>query len=231
MTIDAVVLDSREPDWVKNLKFGEAPVTITMLEVGDVWIATGDTLLLIERKTPQDLLASIADSRLFTQAAGMIKVSPWSYIIVTGQVTPAPGGRVMLNGHTPSNWNYNAIQGALLTVQELGVKVLFLSHESDFADSLNRLASRNRQAVAVLPARASNHLGHDVQILSSLPGIGLERALEINRHFPNTAWALAYLTDMGWNGNNVTGIGERLKTGVRNALGLDEGTKLEVTSS
>jgi ERCC4-type nuclease len=221
MTINAVMIDSREPEWIRALTFGNVPTAVTMLEVGDVWITTHDALLIIERKTPSDLLASIADSRLFNQAAGMVKASPWSYVVVTGQITPAAGGRVSLNG-IPSNWNYNSIQGALLTVQELGVKVIWLTHEPDFADCLNRLANRSRQPVPVMPARSSAQLGSDIQILSSLPGIGLERALEISKHFDNTAWALSYLTDPSWRGTNITGIGDRIKNGVRNALGLKE---------
>ena len=82
MTLKAVILDSREPVWVQELNFG-VPKSITALPSGDAWLATEDTTLVCERKTLADLLASIRDGRLFTQAAAMVQQSVWSYEVVT----------------------------------------------------------------------------------------------------------------------------------------------------
>ena len=82
MTLKAVVLDSREPQWVQELDYGVSK-SVAALPIGDAWLATEDTSLVVERKTLSDLLASIRDNRLFTQAAAMVSQSVWSYEVVT----------------------------------------------------------------------------------------------------------------------------------------------------
>ena len=51
MGITAVVIDSREPEWVQNLKFGGVPTTVATLDFGDLHVlCDDDTTLIIERK-------------------------------------------------------------------------------------------------------------------------------------------------------------------------------------
>lgn len=224
--IQSVMIDQREPEWVQRLKFGSAPVAVTLLDCGDLWVATSDgALLIVERKTPDDLLNSISDGRLFTQAASMIAQSPWVYIVVTGTLIPNGNGKLTLN-HRDSGWDYGAVQGALLTVQEMGVRVVYVQGDADFAGAVERLAKRDRAEVIIRPARQAQILSPGAQVLSALPGIGLERALEIMRHFPNAAFALSYLTDPQWEGESVPGIAGGTKASVRRALGLTEDLKL-----
>jgi len=42
MAIQAVQIDSREPEWVRNLQFGSVPTAVTPLPAGDIWVATDD---------------------------------------------------------------------------------------------------------------------------------------------------------------------------------------------
>lgn len=230
MVIQGVLIDQREPHWVQQLKFGDAPTAVVMLDTGDLHVACADgTVLIIERKTPEDLLASIGDGRLFNQAANMIATSPWSYIVITGYIAPSTTGRTML-AHQETQWDYNAIQGALITAQELGVRVVFTANESDFAACIVRLAKRGRSQVSIKPTRQAQLLSPGAQVLSSLPGIGLDRALDLLKQFPNAAYALAYLTAPDWPGEHITGIGNGIRNGVRQALGLEENLKLDLTT-
>ena len=50
MTLKAIILDSREPKWARDLDLG-VPKTITALPAGDAWLATEDVTLVVERKT------------------------------------------------------------------------------------------------------------------------------------------------------------------------------------
>ena len=105
-TIQAVIIDKREPDWVKSLDFS-APTISDILDAGDLQIATSDSVrLVIERKTPSDFLNSIADNRLLNQTARMRELSPWCYIIVTGSLPFDPETRVGRQGGVSQSPGY-----------------------------------------------------------------------------------------------------------------------------
>ena len=105
MSLKAVVIDSREPQWVRDLDFGVSSSVIA-LPIGDCWLATEDTTLVCERKTLADLLASIRDGRLFTQAAAMVTQSIWSYEVVT-ELPVIRSGCVWAGGQL-TNWKWSS---------------------------------------------------------------------------------------------------------------------------
>lgn len=219
--IQSVLIDHREPPWMRRLAYEGVTTVIGQLNCGDVWIGTTDgALLIVERKTAEDLLASIADGRLFEQAAAMVQVSPWAYIVVQGVITPTTDGKARVNG-TDTNWHWSSIQGALQTVQELGVAVVYVSAGArDFWAFLDRLAKRERGSVRANGARKPQLLDPGMLVLMGLPGIGETRAKLLIEQAGSAAWALVYLTDLTWQ-SNITGIGDETKNKVRAALGLE----------
>lgn len=223
MTIQSVVVDQREPPEIQHLNFG-APKVIALLDVGDLWAAVDNQMLIIERKTPSDLLASIADGRLFDQCARMRAQSPWCYLVVTGQLRTNSAGYVIRDEYEVTKWRWDALQGALLTVQDLGVNVVYCL-DYDFAGCVKRLAARARDEVRI-QKRAPYTLSAGEAVLASLPGIGEERIDLLLDFSGSPAWALSYLTTLGEPG--VDGIGDGIKRRVRGALGLNESEILEV---
>lgn len=223
--IVSVIIDSREPTWVHGANFN-APSQTALLPAGDVMVATGDNeILLIERKSPDDLLSSIADGRLLQQALAMKEQTTWAYVCITGALYPDSSGNV--NG---TLWRYSALQGALLSVQEVGVHVVYCDGEKDFAPCVQRLAARDRGPMHVEPRRLANVYGEGQALLASLPGIGPDRAVSLIKELPSVAWALVYLTG-DWPGENkVPGIGAGTKARVRRALGLQDGFRLEIAT-
>jgi ERCC4-type nuclease len=222
MSLTGVLVDNREPQHIQALRFGGVPVAPTMLDVGDLWASCDDGQMLgVERKAPNDLLASIRDGRLFQQCAALRERFQWAYLVVTGILTDSLDGHVVTNNRT-SGWRWTDVQGALLTVQELGVAVVYCAGDEQYEDTVLRLARRERQAEKVLaPRTQSRVLTPAEQILTSLPGIGLERAQRILEHFGgNPAYALAWLT---WLKTvlEIDGIGDGTKHQVRRALGLE----------
>lgn len=225
MAINSIVIDSREPHWVQQLTFGGVPVAVAMLEAGDVMIATDDNkIVLVERKTADDLLNTIKDGRLFPQAAKMKAVSPWCYLVITGELTQHHG-KVMTD-HRITGWNWDSVQGALLTAQELGVGVIFAD---DFEQAVIRLASRDREDVTIRPPRVPSILSEGEAALTALPGIGVDRLSSLLEHTGSPAWALTYLTDPDSDSSiDVPGIGQITRLRVRRALRLKENEKLSV---
>lgn len=227
--VESVLVDQREPSTtVEELRaaFPDVPVATALLDTGDAWLATSDgALLVVERKTPQDLLSSIDDGRLFAQVAQMREVSAWAYLVVTGPVMCGSDGLVWLERRS-TRWNYDAVQGALVSVQESGVAVV-TCRDRDYGGCLGRLASRSRGVSRVPPSRPIGLAGPGEVALAALPGIGPERVDALLTYCGTPALALVYLSGNG-NGESVPGVGPKTRAAVRHALGLYPNTKLEV---
>ena len=229
--LKAALIDSREPEEIQRLDFG-VPTVVTMLEAGDLWATCEDgNMLVIERKTPADLLASIGDNRLFLQAQKMRERATWCYLVVTGWLTPTHDGKTFVNGKL-TGWNWAAVQGALLDVQEAGVAIAYCDHDNGYPAVVERIARRARGERGLNPTQRTRVMTQAEQILTSLPGIGLERAQALLQDRV-AAHALAYLTwteDAYKDTDQVAGIGPGIKANVRKALGLEPGETLELIS-
>ncbi len=215
----SIIIDQREPDHIKNLKIPNAQTVVSMLDCGDVWIATEDNqLLIVERKTPDDLLGSIKDGRIFEQCHRMKQQTQWAYVVITGTIYPGANGKAWA-GQRETGWDYNAVEGALLTIQELGVFVIHCKSDLDFGPTIERLANRSRGMLSIGCARSSSVLSDGEVMLSSLPGIGYEKVKKLLGYFKTPAEALAWLT---WIGGDISGlgIGDGIKSNVKKALGL-----------
>lgn len=218
--LTGVLIDNREPQSVQNLKFGGVPVMRLQLETGDLWASTDDNqMLIIERKTPSDLLGSIKDGRLFQQVAAMRDKSKWVYLMITGALAHTLDGHVVTENRT-TGWRFDDVQGALLTCQELGANVVVCQSDQHYEDAVIRLARRERGEVKALEPRTQAHVLTEAEkVLTSLPGIGLERAGLLLGEFGSASYAIAWLTWLNTFAE-ISGIGDGTKHNVRRALGL-----------
>jgi len=63
MGIATAIIDSREPQWVQELTFGDVPTAVAALDYGDLHVlCEDDCTLVIERKTPDDFLNSLKET-------------------------------------------------------------------------------------------------------------------------------------------------------------------------
>ncbi len=228
----SVMIDSREPSEYQQLHFGGVPTAVVALDAGDLLVATDDAAMLcIERKTPSDLLNTIREGRLFPQIARMREASVWSYLVISGEMVRSPNGKVCVQngrGMTETGWGWNAVQGALLTVQELGVGVIQCGEGTvEYEGAVLRLASRERGAVIVPPPRVAQVLSAGEAAIAALPGIGLERLSVVMKYCGSPAWALLALTEHSEQ-EHIPGVGEGTRRKIRAALGLDEDQELYI---
>lgn len=225
--LTGVIIDSRE-GLIKDMDFG-VPKAVTTLETGDLWASCSDgQMLVIERKTPTDLLKSIADGRLSSQVSRMRSMSSWCYLIVTGALTPSPDGKTIANGKV-QGWSWASVQGALLNVQEQGVNVITISHDGKIPETLHLLAARERGQRVIPPAPPSRIMTPAEQMLTALPGIGISRAQSLLAEFDRPATALVWLTELDTIAE-IAGIGNGTKDGVRKSLGLTQDESLTLWS-
>lgn len=238
--ITAILIDTREPSWIKSLKFGGLPILFDALSTGDIQALTDDGCeLLIERKTPDDFLNTLKDARLFPQVARMTEKrnaqlqagetpTVWSYLVVTGVFNVNHDGKVITQRGV-TGWNFAAVMGAILSIQELGVHVVFCNGDGGFEDCVLRLGKRNRDSVMrIMPARIPNVFGPKAEFLSSLPGIGIEKVQEIlDWSNNNVSHALIGLTDM----EIKSPIGLSIRRKLRDLMGLQDGERFEITGT
>lgn len=232
MSMTAVMIDQREPEWIQA-QFPNAAVTL--LETGDTWVACEDGhVLLIERKTSDDLLGSLKDGRLLEQVGRLVekrmdqqlrgvKITFWPYLVITGTLSADANGNTFTGRST--GWNWNAVQGALLTVQEMGCYVVHCAADTEYAKVVSMLAKReHKDTVDILPQRQPMPVDAKSTFLMGLPGIGLERARAIMEWSGGVlAHALVGLTDVELKGP----VGEGTRRTIRTFLGLREQQTLD----
>ena len=230
-TLQAVMIDQREPPWVQRLTFGGAATSITLLDAGDIWVATDNDLLVIERKTADDLLNTIGQGRLLPQCAELVKISRYAYLVITGALAPDANGKA-ITGRGTTGWSWASVQGALLSAQELGVQIVHFGQDSDFERAVLWLAGRRREPVMLIaPVKTPQLLSVGEAILASLPGIGLEKAQALLAYCGSPAQTLAFLTDLTNDNGHVDGIGTVTKQKIRAALGVPEWAELALIAS
>ena len=228
MTLSAVMIDQREPEWVQKLSFDGVPTSVTLLEFGDIWATTDDgALLAIERKTSDDLLNSLKDGRLFTQLAGLRQLSEYAYLIICGSFSRGPDGKTITDGRQ-TGWNYQSVQSAILTAQELGCFVI-QTNDDHFEATVAGLGKRNRGDVREKPVKKFLALDAGEQVLAALPGIGLERVDALMNLYHSPAFALCAITDTSLTTERIPGIGPGTKLGIRKALGIPDGHSFVLT--
>jgi len=225
--IISALIDNREPAEIQSLKFGNVPAVVMQLQAGDAIIGTKDGCnLVIERKTPSDLLGSIQDRRLFHQCAAMREISDWCYLVIVGRMNVVGDNQTRVDGYRVTNWNWDSVQGALLSVQESGVGVV---QTLDYKDALVRLSKRSRDDVKIMPRRLSEPLDPDAALLAGLPGIGPTRALELLAKFTDAANVVKWLTNLNYDYHTkVRGIGPNQKKAIHSLFGLEDYEYLEV---
>ncbi len=244
MSLISVLVDSREPATITGLAFGGVPKTVTELAAGDLLGMCADgAVLAIERKTANDLLNTLRGGRLYPQLARLRETTPWAYLVVCGGMYLGMGGRVWVEdgsatGSRETGWEWAAVQGALLTAQEIGVRVMYAPGPSAAAyeETVLCLAKRSRAALPVPPVRDTALLSDYEAVLTALPGIGPERAKSLLAACNTPAWALVGLSEnpdlaRHHKGTAIPGVGKGLRRAVRDALGLEDWAELAVVNA
>lgn len=239
--LTGILIDSREPTWVQKLSFGGAPTMVVQLDAGDIWATTDDGhVLMIERKTPDDLLGSMRDERLIPQLCRLAEArliqqvngeapTNWPYLLITDEFKRS-GQKVFTARET--GWSWSALQGTLLLVQEMGVMVVTCGGDSDVEACVNRLGDRKRDSVLnLLPPRQPIMWGPKEAFIASLPGIGQERTLRLMEWAGNNlSHALIGLVDLSLE-CPVEGVGQLTRKKIRSFLGLEDGKNIELVTS
>jgi ERCC4-type nuclease len=201
---------------------------VEYLEQGDLMAATeSGELLLVERKTPDDFLNSLRQDRVMLQLANMLEVTRWSYLMITGEFKLGVNGQVVTQRVT--GWNWDAVQGAILSIQEMGIYVIHCQGDDDYEAGIIRLGNRDRSSVVHVPPPKQPHILNQAEaVMAALPGIGFKRLKTVMDYAGGSvAWALVGLTDLE-EMKNYPGVPYGDRQRIRNVFGLKPNEKLAV---
>jgi ERCC4-type nuclease len=237
----AIQIDSREDNWLKSWQgnppalFSSIPIITAKFEIGDARIICDDGYTLsVERKTPSDFLGSIPNDHIFDQVSRMMEdrtaTGALPYLVITGEIlrNPNNGMCVIPGSKYGEGWNWNAVQGALLTIQEAGIPVVFCAGDTEYAPTLKRLAARNHAVMVINPQKEIMPLTPQERVLCAFDGIGPETANEIMVRCSTLAWALDYLTDLSPDAPKISGVGMGRKQAIIKTLQLENENTLAV---
>lgn len=241
-----VIVDKNEkatsPTTVDLLQTKFPDLILGDLDYGDVQIILDDgKRLAIERKSVHDLLASIADGRLFSQVERMAQAD-YSIVIVVGTLSYTVDDMAVANGEK-TNWNGASVRGALYAVQFSGCPVLYSNERwypiliegiANFVAKPNQHWQQKHRRIITFPP-----LDDRVDLLASFAGIGVKRATsllefagkdgELGTLSAALAWACALeLINVG---SRPAGWGKKMIENVRLAMGLKSGQYLEIKES
>ena len=176
--------------------------------------------LLIERKTPSDLLGSIKDGRLSNQVAGLVGGGGWPYLLIEGLLMCQADYVLWMDSNhdwTQTGWQWASLQGQLLSIQEMGCAIIY---DPDPHNAIKQLIGRSRNDVKVKPRREPYIFSPKEQVLMALPGIGSKKALEFLELFnDNVALALMALTAEYDGKDRIPGWGKKSRDSLVELLG------------
>lgn len=128
-------------------------------------------LLAVLHLPAHKLVNEIRQDSLFTKVAELKAKSEWAYLIISEGLQPTVTGSTKVAG-VDTKWAWAAVQGALATVQELGVIVQQIPDEAALGPTVERLAKRDRATKRLKPIRVADMYSPGEQMLLALPGVG-----------------------------------------------------------
>jgi len=231
-----ILVDSNEqamaPKTVEQLTAQFKNVMVTKLQSGDVNIINEEgKTFMVERKTVNDLLASIADGRLFEQVERM-STANWSAIVVTGHLTYNEYDMAIADG-SETNWRGISVRNAIAACEWSGCPVIFTS-VANYGNTVRELFEFIQKPAAHTQFRKNRYITfppieQSVEILAQFPGIGVKRAetmmlfVGVNGEYGTLAGALEWLTLCRAMPDNrrPEGWGNKILATVCGALGLN----------
>ena len=218
-----IYVDTHEPESIfkKLQEFDEIEPIQRTLDAGDYYIPAGKYSLLIERKTVNDYINSVFDTRLWeelekikdAQTNNESKLIPM--LLVEGD-----WHFIMKYGKKNEKAAVGSVYASLLsTIASWGVHVVSspsMSWTPYVLASFTKWLGRPRRAEPpVYKPKALSLDEMSIRVLCSLPHISVERAKKILKHYGTLKDAL---DNVSWWKHSIDGIGDKIVADVKAVL-------------
>lgn len=159
----SILMDTREPESLRYLMqktFGDR-LEVCKLDQADYVLTDVDGCCLgIERKRITDFLQSLKTGRLYRQM-DRVTTAYLPCLIIEGtarSVPSATGAYRMLVSNAPGAWSLGALQMAIWSMQERGVRVIWTFGHDETVDTLRVLLARADKRCVIGPGLESESL-------------------------------------------------------------------------
>jgi len=211
-----IYLDARERNTIilKELK-EKTEIEMKQLPVGDYILSDR---IAVERKTQEDLLASIIDNRLFPQARELSENFDIPLLIIEGSQ----------DLYSLRNIHPNALRAAIASLAiDLGIAVIYTKSEKDTAEYLYQIAKREQieggREIRLRGSRKPLLLKERQRyVIESLPNVSSVLAKRLLNEFQTVEAIMSASTDELMN---VEGIGGKKAKEIRKVLKAEYGKK------
>jgi ERCC4-type nuclease len=218
-----VYVDTREPESIykKLQELGEVEPIRRTLDAGDYYIPAEKYSLLVERKTVNDYINSVFDTRLWeelekiknTETNNESKLIPmllvegdWHFILKYGkkQDKAAVGSVYASLLSTIASWGFHVVSSPALSWTPYVL-----------ASFTKWLGKPRRAEPPVYKPKALSLDEMSIRVLSSFPHISVERAKKILKHYGTLKEAL---DNVSWWKKSIDGIGDKIVDDVKAVL-------------
>ncbi len=183
--------ESSNPKFVQMLKKNFAQVIVTNLPhrihgntkvtAGDINIPLDDgNLLAIERKTPEDFLASISHRRIFNQVEVMANNAKYSAVVITGKISYGGKHDMTYINDEVTEWSGASVRAVIRAIQYSGCVVDFCPQDQ-FCNQITeiyKLVNKPDKHQSIVKNRIITFppIDERVEFIAQMPGVGLKLA-------------------------------------------------------
>lgn len=177
-----VIADTREyrSDVIKYIKEAGCQVLEKQLDVGD-YVAG---LFVFERKSSHDFITSIVDNRLFDQLSRLKTSGLRPVVLIEGDLWRALSQRAV---------HPNAVLGAQLAILRMGVGIIYTQTQEQSGNAICLAAKQSEKegrGVRLPRSKEADLNSIRIQLLTSLPGVGVKTAEELLKRYGTPLRAL-----------------------------------------
>lgn len=184
-----ILVDSREPINIASCMNPEN-VTRVLLPTGDyVFFSSKGEKVVIERKTPGDLITSFQTGRFQDQMKRIIEDADYPFLLIEGHLFATRDGFVKF-GSQELRWRFTSIQSILMTAQFSGVYLVFSDNNEGTASMVENMFDyfQRDEHMSLMRPKVFKMFPDDMEatreaIVSMVPGIGPQLAKRLIDRF------------------------------------------------
>lgn len=223
-----------EPPWAKVLTFGISPdnvaIDLNPKAIDYLLVCSDGAMVAIERKTPTDFLKTFKEKRLDEQFDRMLKLTPWSHLLITGYFSENKDGMLIVPKHGVTGWDAYKVWARIRSIQYSGITVSWCKSDADLQSEIILIGQAERGQKIIEPKRQMQAMEPWEKVLCAFPGMGYEKLQALKVYAGEPAFCLCAMLD-DKTAEHVSGISLRMIAEWRYHFSMWKDTLLSLVTS